>query len=176
MNVRCVQGFTLVEVMATTAIVGLLLTATLGVTVNLSRSTAILEPRHERDSLADRLDSLLETDMVHTVRLRRDKDAVELQSRQSLDAKTLAPAHVPSTVRYEIKEIEGRRWLIRRQTTGSRAELVSLLCPDARKIGIEAPGLQNADGDRKWTAMDEVATVTVEFADGRSFQRSYRVR
>jgi hypothetical protein len=76
-------------------------------------------------------------------------------------------------VRYEVRGVAGRCWLVRRQQTGIDQPQTELVCPDIEAIGMwEAPtrGAQAPIGPL-WRDVPCRAVVTIKPAggDGRTF-------
>jgi prepilin-type N-terminal cleavage/methylation domain-containing protein len=104
------RGFTLVELVAATALSAVLLTVALGVlrTVNRPAKAA------EADG-GGPLAQQLRWDLANAVVLRTDSGGLTLAGYGSLDPTTMEPTHLPAMVTYALRESAGATWLVRQQ-------------------------------------------------------------
>ena len=146
------RGFTLVEVLAATALTAVLMLAVLQVLGTLSRSRSAMEKRAEgaapwREDLVD----TVRRDLNSATGVRFAPNGIVLASHAALRPSSLAATDEPVTVTYGLTEIHGRNWLCRRQAVragfdGGGAPWTELLCPDvaAFEMTPAAAGLVQA--------------------------------
>lgn len=151
---------TLIEVMLTLAIVSILTVAAMRVTINISRAHALERTQDRASALEPRLDELLRMDTGHADGWRRTSEGFELRSLSAIDYDSLRLAHLPVTVRYEVRQIGGVSWLIRRQEYQGKA-FNELVCSGVSEVGLESVG---AGGEaEKFNDMPETMTIIVKF-------------
>ncbi|HSW49058.1 MAG TPA: hypothetical protein VLH09_02735 [Bryobacteraceae bacterium] len=154
-------AFTLIEVLAATALAGLLMLAILSVIASLGRSSAAL-PDQAAPARTAALLELLRWDLVHARRIHTQKDEFILEGFGALDRQGRSPEHRPVRVTYRLQAAGQRQWLIRRQTgpadqrgqAGSWSELlhpdvVALdlqLLPEKAGAGAGTEGIRPANG------------------------------
>ena len=109
------RAFTLLELLAATALSALLMVAVLHVlgTIGRDRQTRVQRPEPQVWQ-ADLLDTL-HRDLAGSTGWRSGKDLLILTGQSALDRRTLAPCDEPVTLRYGITALHGRNWLFRRQ-------------------------------------------------------------
>lgn len=159
------RGLTLIELMATVAITGILVAAALGVATRLSRAEAINERSHEASLPQVHLKNLLASDIIHARFYRKTSNGVEFQLRARLDVKTLEMQHLRSTVGYEIRQIASRRWLLRVQKVPDRQDHTELVCPDVYAVSLGTIKDDRTTASDDWKPVPEVLTVRVEFSE-----------
>jgi hypothetical protein len=109
-------AFTLVELLAATALAALLLAAGFGVIGSLGRTRAALARQNAARSYAAEAVDLLRWDLANARYMKATPDELTLTGYGGLDPETVAPRHRPVTVRYRVAAAGGRTWLVRDQT------------------------------------------------------------
>jgi prepilin-type N-terminal cleavage/methylation domain-containing protein len=160
------KGLTLIELTATVAITGMLVAAALSVATRLSRADAISNRRHEKSVSRSSLENLLATDIIHAVQYRNASNGAEMRLRSRLDAGSLELEHLRSTVRFEVRQIAGRWWLLRIQKTPDRPDLIELVLPGVSAVSLKPAKADVAVASDDWQEMPEVVVFKVEFAEG----------
>lgn len=184
MKRRC--GFTLVELLAATALTALLMVGILNVVARLGADHL----RRPSDDVNDATVLLVERDLRLAREVRTGDGFVEMRGYCHLDDEALTLSHLPTLVRYEIRTLNDRPWLIRIQTdldqltnerpftelveAGVRSIEVRLQAqapPDAGapESGEEPPLAEVASSQpipcsnepRDWTALDGEAIVRI---------------
>lgn len=148
-------GFTLLELLAASALAAVLMVVLLQVIASLTRGKVVLD----RQAAADR--APWQSDLVENIRWDltnasegiAETNRLRLTGHGSLDRATLAPTHRPVTVVYALEQLGGRTWLVRRQSP--RRSLTNqrgwseLVCPDVTGFvvePVEAPARPGARG------------------------------
>ncbi len=136
---RVRPAFTLVELVAATALSALLLTAVLSVVRTLNRRP----PPDGYLDVAAPLAAQLRWDVANAVVLRTGPAGLTLAGYGSLDPDTMEPTREPTQVTYALQTVGERTWLVRRQQAldaraegGTSAELV---CGDVTALTVDAP-------------------------------------
>jgi len=161
---RRTEGLTLVELLATLAITGLLVAGSLRAVGSLGRSDRAGRSRYEDASRRAALERILEMDLTHARRFRATKTGFELQTWFALAGETLSAAHVPVRVAYEIETIHDRPWLQRRQTgSGSGPGAAELLLPDVVSIVLQTDTPSRRGSRDAWTGLSSTVIVEVRF-------------
>ena len=136
-------GFTLLELLAASALSAILMVVLLQVIASLARGKVALE----RDATTDTppwqadLVELVRWDLTNTTEGTAEPNRLRLSGHGSLDRASLAPAHEPVTVAYALEPLGGRTWLVRRQSP--RGALTNergwseLVCPDVTGFVVE---------------------------------------
>jgi prepilin-type N-terminal cleavage/methylation domain-containing protein len=153
------KGMTLIEVMLTLAIVSILTVAALRVTVNISRAHGLERAQDSALTLESRLDELLRMDVVHADGCRQLDDGFELRSLSAIDYDSLRLAHLPVTIKYEIRQIAGLSWLVRRQRYQGKM-FNELVCSGVYEVSLNSSGT----GD-KFNDMPREAIIIVKFEE-----------
>lgn len=158
------RGFTLVEMMVTLAIVGLLTVTALRAVTQAARAGRRQERAASVMGRGEAVWDLLRQDLVHAQRLRRTKDAFEIQGAVRLEPGTGEHRHLPATAVYRACDIRGRRVLLREQRIerqGPTAELVSLAVLSLAVTGKDGKELPL----EKWQSVPDDVTVKVVFEE-----------
>lgn len=140
------KAFTILEMLAATALAALLMLAVLHVIGSVGRTRAALAREFDPAWRAQVLETL-RLDLTHSTGVRYEPNGVTLTGHAGLDRATLAPDHKPVTVAYGLATVAGRNWLYRRQTprAGSgRQPWRELLCADVTTFSVR-PAAAPAD-------------------------------
>ena len=141
------RAFTILEMLAATALTALLMLAVLHVIGSVGRSRAAMARQPDSAWRANVLETL-RLDLGHSTGVRFQPDGITLTGHAGLDPLTLAPDHQPVSVTYGITTLAGRSWLYRRQAprAGSgRQQWRELLCVDVTTFSVRPV---NAAADR----------------------------
>ena len=134
------RAFTLIELVAATALSAVLLTVVLSVVRTVNRPPA---PTGATTDTAAPLSRQLRWDLANAVVLRTDSRGLTLGGYGSLDPATLEPTHLPVVVTYTLRPAGGRLWLVREQSSlDARAEggtADELVCGGVATFGVDAP-------------------------------------
>ena len=106
-------GFTLVELLAATALSLLLVLACLAVLRSIRRAAAVANDLGADWTAA--VGGRLRWDLANAVVVRQDARGLLLGGYGSRDGSTGEPTHRPVVVTYSVQTIGGRRWLVRDQ-------------------------------------------------------------
>lgn len=133
------RGFTLVEVLATTALAGLLLFAAFKVTASLARGQRALLAQQRAESAAPQLLELLRWDLTNARFIRAQPGALSLVGYGKLDPRDAGPNHRAVHVVYRLRSAAGQRWLVREQTILGRGgrRSAQLVCSGVREFRVE---------------------------------------
>ena len=134
------KAFTLLELLACTALTALLMLAILKIVASLGASRAAMARQPQvQPWRADLLDTL-RRDLTNASQVNFRSDGITLVSHASLDPADLTLGHQPVTVVYGVTTLHGRTWLVRRQsprdTVSNTAPFAELLCPDVTAFSI----------------------------------------
>lgn len=110
------RGFTFVEVLATTALVGLLMLVGLRVIASLGRTRAEMARREAGPADASRAIEMIRRDLANARYVKADENRLSLAGYCGLETADFAPNHRPAAVVYSLQSAGGKRWLIREQT------------------------------------------------------------
>ena len=109
-------GFTLIELVAATALTAVLAITAMYVIASLRQrpqaDSSLSTPSAWTEQLRDRV----RWDLTQAVALRLDPAGMVMAGYGSIDAVTREPTHRPVTVSYSLKSLAGHSWLIREQT------------------------------------------------------------
>ncbi len=165
------KAMTLIEVMVTIAIVGILTTSAITVLGNLSRSQRLGERTNANSVLEANLDVLLRMDFNHASQYKITPSGFAIQQGSRLDAKTLQLQHLPARVYFEIKQIGNTRWLVRRQIVEDdkkSKESLELICPGVQDVHFESRKPDETEPKlNKWHSLSDISKVTVEFTNSQ---------
>ncbi len=119
------QGLTLVELLLASALATVLMVGVLAVVTNLTMTEKALNPLRgesgkNKAMTLEELDawaSLLREDLNHAGRIEAlASGEVQLTGYQAMVGSAREVTHRVATVRYQMQEVDGRRWVVRRQT------------------------------------------------------------
>ena len=139
---RSRRGFSLLELLAASALAAVLMVVLLQVVGSLARSRVVLEggAAGEEPWRADLVEHL-RWDLLNAAEVTAERNRVVLAGHGSLDRATLSPGHLPVTVVYALERLGGRTWLVRRQSprggAGREPGWSELVCPDVTAFGVE---------------------------------------
>ena len=161
------RGLTLVELLAATAIIAMLTTASLAVVTAVMRSHRIEQDRdHLRPLLAD-VRRLVEMDLLHARRYQRLRDGFAVETHSALAPVTLAHKHWPAEVVYTVETIGDGPWLIRTQTAGTMPVVREIAGCGIANIDVKE-ALDEADDAEEheipfgtWQAAPQAVVVTI---------------
>ena len=144
------RGFTLIEILATTALAALLLLAGFRAIASLGRARAALAAQEARRTYAPEVVDLLRLDLSNARYMKARAGELTLTGYCGLDATTLEPTHRPATVRYHLARAGGRSWLLREQTdldvSTNRNRWSTLVCPGVAAFDVTAKPADNGPG------------------------------
>lgn len=150
-------GLTLIELLASLAIVSVVAVASLSVATRLAKSAAHdrTASRYERTAAA--LSRLIELDLAHAEGYRITDEGIELAARAALDPATRAVDHVPARVTYAVRLVAETPWLVRIQRIGSGEPTAEPVCS-----GVTALSIRPAGEDAKPPAEGQLAPMPEE--------------
>lgn len=165
---RTKPALTLVELLASLAIVTMLVVAALGVTTTLARSElAIRRQADRREGLGPAGEDLIRSDLLHAHHWRGAKDGFAVQTNARLTAGTFALEHVPSVVTYRVHKADERPCLVRVQETAPGPPVTELVAVGVRSVAL-APEKDVRPNAYGWKALVDGCTVRLIFdEDGK---------
>lgn len=163
-------GLTLIELVVAMAITGMLMTGALVAVGNLARSERRIEAAEPATSPAAGLDVILTADLLHASEYNADAKGklLAIRTRTSLAGSDMELEHIGSAVRYEVRRIDDRPWLIRTQQTGIDQSLAELVCSDVESIRLRDSSAKAAMVGPLWKEMPYRATVMIGVAGGET--------
>ena len=136
-------AFTALELLAATALTGLLLATVLHVIGTLNRGRAARDGRLDAGLWKADLLETLRRDLGGSTAIRYEPGRVVLTGHAALDRATMRPADEPVTVTYDVVTVRGRGWLRRRQASRDGLSAApawsELICPDVIAFALSAP-------------------------------------
>jgi hypothetical protein len=181
------RAFTILELLAATALTALLMAAVLRVVATMGATRAVAAQANAADTGRAELIDLLRRDLTHATAATFARDRATLTSHLALDPATLAASHEPVSVTYELATIHDRRWLVRRQSprndaTGSAPTWAELICPDVVSFSIRAAGgpavvaLDASERDTPKGTLPGIVTVHLERSNAPSLDQTLVLR
>jgi hypothetical protein len=133
------RGFTLIEMLAASALTALLMITMVAVIASVARSDLAAARRAAANPWPPDLVKTLRDDLLNSRTLRCEPVTLTMEGFASIDPMTLRPTHRQTQVRYAVQSIAGRNWLIRKQRehSGDQHESSFLVCPDVQSIAFE---------------------------------------
>jgi type II secretory pathway pseudopilin PulG len=165
------KAFTLVELLAASVLAALLIVAILSVVAALDRDRrahAALDLDRTTQTVNDNLFRLMQWDFSNATRWRSFDGAYYFQSHGSLDPRTLAPTDLPVTVRYELNESAGKRWLTRSQTPRDKASggaWSAPLCANVADLAIVPADNPLPPSQSEWQKLPSKVRLTLTWTD-----------
>jgi hypothetical protein len=159
-----IAAFTLIEVLASVALIGALMVMLLMVLDDVQGLRAAAEP-DEADHAARRLAALIEQDLQHTRWITHDGQRHVLQGPLGLDG-AFAPTHAFEQVVYRVVRLEGTPLLLR-QVVGGRSSVVAIGAEEviiSPVFGDEDDGLVSAGVMVRWGDPAPPLAVAVHYA------------
>jgi prepilin-type N-terminal cleavage/methylation domain-containing protein len=180
-------GFTLVELLAATALSTVLMLAVLQVLGTLGRSRSMMEKQAAAAApWREDLTEMLRRDLGGATGVRYAPNGIVLAGHAALRPGSLAPTDEPVTVTYGLAEIHGRNWLYRRQVgragvSGAGEPWTELLCPDVAGFEVSPAGalvpVDPKGGDKsELQPLPAAASVRVMLADGSVIEQVLALR
>jgi len=171
------RAFTILELLAATALTALLMVAVLHVISSLGRSRAALARQPDGGAWRSDLLDTLRYDLSNATAASFRHGKVTLAGHGGLDRNTLAHRHEPVTVTYGLAMIHGRQWLVRTQIArdglSNEPAWTELLCPDVTAfncqpagVAISAP-LELTPDDTPNATIPPVVSVWIDGPSGR---------
>jgi hypothetical protein len=162
------RAFTILEMLAATALTALLMLAVFQVIGSIGRTRAAMAKQPETGFWkADLLDTL-RRDLSNSGSIRYELRGVTLTGHAALERATLAPTDEPVIVTYGITTIAGRNWLYRLQTSRAgvaRRSWRELVCADVTEFSVRPAGPVAIPVARESQDAQPVpSAVVVEFA------------
>lgn len=145
------SGFTLVELLAATVLSAVLVVAMLLIVAGIGRDRREIARRAAADVPAELIE-VLRWDLLSARAIEFRENGVLLSGYGSLDRQTLSPlSHRPAEVVYQVEELAGRPWLVRRQQEPGKPKTASaeLVCVGVKEIRILP--IEITDGPAKET-------------------------
>jgi len=174
------RGFTLVELLAATALSAVLMLAVLQVIGSLGRSRA---PRAGQAMPADAdLVELLRHDLAQSTEIRYATSAFTLIGCADIAPGERVASHQPVTVTYSLMPLQGRSWLVRRQTARNTRSMdapsIELVWPDVTGLEVRPSGTPVVATATAGASQPVPAAVVVRLvsSDGTLWQRELIVR
>jgi hypothetical protein len=133
------RAFTILEMLAATALTALLMLAVFQVIGSIGRTRAALARQPETGFWRADLLDMLRRDLSNATAVRYEAGGVTLTGHGALNPATLAPTDEPVTVTYGIATIAGRSWLYRLQTPRAgvaRRPWRELVCADVTEFSV----------------------------------------
>jgi hypothetical protein len=134
------RAFTILELLAATALTALLMVAVLHVVGAIGASRAALARQADVGAWRADLLGLLRRDLTNATKVSFRPDSITLTGHGALDPETLEFRHEPVTVVYGLSVIDGRHWLVRRQSPrdglSNAPPWAELVCPDVTEFTL----------------------------------------
>jgi hypothetical protein len=133
---RLRSGMTAIEVLASTLLAALLMTALLGVLRGLKAHESVLDARNVDPNWHATLDAVLAADFASTRSYSVTPTSLTLDGFGGRNAEG-ASTWLPATIVYSIESDEMSSWLVRRETTapgGGATQNANLVLKDVREI------------------------------------------
>lgn len=141
------RGFTLVEVLGTTALAALLLLAAFKVTASLARGQRAVLAQQGADTATPQVLELLRWDLSNARFIRARPGELSLIGYGKLDPRDRSPGHRSVHVVYRLRSAAGQRWLVREQTMLGRGgrRSTQLVCSGVRDFRVERVARRGRD-------------------------------
>jgi len=162
------KGLTLIELMATVAIVSLLTGAALTALTRASASANRQIALGEHKWLPDRLQQVFEADLMHAGECRTTEQGFALRTLAALRPDSMKLEHLPVEVEYRVQRLAGRSCLVRIQRsedTGVAKNLGELVGVGVAGVTLETLSLQPPDEEAAWQKMTGTVLVAASFED-----------
>ena len=138
------RAFTIRELLAATALTALWMVAVLHVVGAIGASRAALARQADVGAWRGDLLDLLRRDLTNASKVSFRPDSITLVGHGALDPGTLAFGHEPVTIVYGLSVIDGRHWLVRRQSPrdglSNAPAWAELVCPDVNGFTVRRAG------------------------------------
>jgi hypothetical protein len=165
------KAFTLVELLAANVLATLLIVAILSVVGALGRDRrahAALAYDRTTQTTNDNLFRLIQWDFSNATRWRSVDGAYYFQGHGSLDPQSLAPTNLPVTVRYELNESAGKRWLTRSQTPRDKTSdgaWSAPLCADVADLTLVSADDRVVPSQSRWQSLPSQMRLRLTYTD-----------
>lgn len=165
------KAFTLVELLAANVLAALLIIAILSVVGALGRdrrAQAAFGYDRTTQSTNNNLFRLIQWDFSNATRWRSIDGAYFFQTHGSLDPRTFSPTDLPVTVRYELNESAGKRWLTRSQFPRDKSfdgGWSAPLCADVADLTLVPADERRAPSPSVWRNVPAQMRLTLTYVD-----------
>lgn len=176
------SAFTLIEQLAASALVALLLGASVAVLAGIARQ------RHDAattativDEPARRIGRMIAWDLTNADRFRVDGPGLTCAGYDALDPASMVPTHRPVRVSYRIEQTDGAPRLVRVQSEldvmSNRNTAKSLVAADVIRFhvtplgALTAPATRPASDQSDGFPVPQAVELSVTFTSGRTFRQ-----
>ncbi len=139
---RHLHAFTMIEMLAATALTALAMVVVLRVIAGIGQSRSALMAQENRNPWPASLTQLVRWDIAHAQKMFTTADGFSLEGVGGLDPTTRAPDGQPVNIQYTIVTVGQTRWLVRRQTplnTSAGGDAWSeMVCADVQSVQLES--------------------------------------
>jgi len=138
-TIRGRAGLTLIELMATMAIVSILTVSALAVLNRLPTISSGARQQQERSSFRDSLRDLITDDLFHATQYCLTGGGFVLKSHMHLDQSDMDRTFRPGTITYLVQRVGDSNCLVRVQKPDRGEEVFTeLVCPDVKSVTLES--------------------------------------
>lgn len=138
------KAFTILELLAATALTAVLMTAVLKVVGSLGRSRAALALHADVAPWRADLFDTIRRDLSNSAQANFRPDGMVLIGHGAIDPATMSTIDQPVTVTYRLADVDGHCWLVRTQAArGGPTDAPAwseLLCPDVAAFTVRPVG------------------------------------
>ena len=156
---------TLVELLATMAIVSMLMVASMSVVTGVTRVGRLSQRQDELQLLQAGVRQLLEPDLIHARRYRNMIDGFEIETLSALAPQSLQRKHWPAVVTYQTRQIDDQPWLLRTQVVGVLPPVRQLVGGGISNVDLQDALLPDVLDYDLWKPAPEAWLVTIHFSD-----------
>lgn len=173
------RAFTLVELLAATALSAVLMLAVFQVVGTLGRTRAVMNASAGQPLWQKQVQELLRRDLTQSSLAKFEPSSLTLIGSASIRPAMQDVAHEPVTVTYAIRSLHGRPWLVRQQAArvvrANERPFVELVCPDVVDF-VVAPSQGVAVASPDGQMIPGVVAVTFRMTSGEAWGGDIVVR
>ncbi len=111
------QGFTIIELLAASALAALLTLAGFRVIASINRSNAEMAKQESAAPDTAAVVELLRSDLVHARYIRTARNTLSLAGHGGLNPVDHSATHLPALIVYRVQRVGSRLWLVREQAS-----------------------------------------------------------
>ncbi len=136
------RGFTIIELLAASALAALLTLAGFRVIASINRSNAVMAKQESAAPDTAAVVELLRHDLLHARYIKTARNSLSLAGHGGVSPADYSPTHLPALIVYRVQRVGNHSWLVREQGSlvpgRPRAPWTELVWPGAATLDFQS--------------------------------------